>query len=108
MYPFRLEDRHPPSAPVLLWWKVIAVLVGLAAPILAFKGSLDPLPTFPNNRAVMIAVACIAISALWYAVLHVTRPERVRSAAQHAVEHHGVPSLDEPVSIAAGPTSEPV
>jgi len=83
-----------------LWWKVIAVLLGLATPILAFKGSLDPFPTFPNNRAVFIALAGILISAVWYAVLHVTRPNEVRLAARHAVEHEGVPALDEPVTPA--------
>src|ERR1700733_12924341 len=82
-----------------LWWKVPAVLIGLAAPILAFKGSLDPFPAYPNDRAVFIAIACIVISAVWYAVLHVARPDRVRSAAQHAVEHEGVPALDEPVAV---------
>jgi hypothetical protein len=30
-------------------------------------------------------------------VLHVARPERVRAAASHAVEHEGVPPLDEPI-----------
>ena len=88
-----------------LWWKVPAVLIGLAAPILAFKGSLDPFPAYPNDRAVFIAIACIVISAVWYAVLHVARPDRVRSAAQHAVEHEGVPALDEPVSVATGPVA---
>jgi hypothetical protein len=73
------------------------VLIGLAAPVLAFKGSLDPFPTYPNDRAVFIAIACIVISAVWYGVLHVARPERVRSAASHAVEHEGVPPLDEPI-----------
>ncbi|MEO8968743.1 MAG: APC family permease [Solirubrobacteraceae bacterium] len=96
------RSRHEEGG---LWWKFVAVLVGLAAPILAFKGSLDPLPTFPNNRAVIIAVACIAISAVWYGVLQVTRPDRVRSAAQHAVEHGGVPPLDESVSMAGGPAT---
>ena len=33
-------------------WRLIAVLVGFAAPILAFKGSLDPFPAYPNNQAV--------------------------------------------------------
>jgi amino acid transporter len=88
-----------------LWWKTIAVLLGLATPILAFKGALDPFPTFPNNRGVFIAIACIIIPAVWYAVLHVTRPERVRSAARHAVEHHGVPALDEPIPRASPGTA---
>ncbi|HWE07878.1 MAG TPA: APC family permease [Solirubrobacteraceae bacterium] len=80
-----------------LWWKVVAVLVGLATPILAFKGALDPFPAFPNNRAVFIAIACVVIPAAWYGILHFTRPEQVRLAARHAVEHQGVPPLDEPI-----------
>ncbi len=86
-----------------LWWKVIAVLIGLATPILAFKGALDPFPTFPNDRAVFIAVAAIVISAVWYGILHFTRPEQVRLAARHAIEHEGVPALDEPIPQPAQP-----
>ncbi len=78
-------------------WKTVVVLVGLATPLLAFKGSLNPFPQFPNNRAVYFALACVAISAIWYLILQVTRPERVRLAARHAVEHGGVPPLDEPL-----------
>ncbi len=80
-----------------LWWKLIAVALGLATPILAFRGALVPFPTFPNNRAVFFAIACIVISAVWYAILQLTRPEQVRLAARHAVEHQGVPPLDEPI-----------
>src|SRR4051812_43967811 len=47
-----------------LWWKLIAVLIGLATPILAYKGSLDPWPQYPNNRAVTFALICIGISAI--------------------------------------------
>jgi len=82
-------------------WKTIVVLVGLATPILAFKGSLFPFPQFPNNRAVYFALACIIISAVWYLVLQVARPDRVRLAARHAVEHQGVPPLDEPIPAAS-------
>ena len=66
--------------------KLVSVALGLATPILAFKGALDPFPTFPNDRAVFFAIACIVISAVWYAILHFTRPEQVRLAARHAVE----------------------
>jgi amino acid transporter len=88
------RSRHDEGG---LWWKVIIVIVGLATPILAFKGALDPFPTFPNNRAVFIAIGCVVISAVWYGILHFTRPNQVRLAARHAVEHHGVPPLDEPI-----------
>jgi hypothetical protein len=86
------QSRHSEGG---LWWKTIAVLVGLATPILAFKGSLDPFPTYPANRGVFITIGLIAIAALWYGYLQVFRPEKVRLAAQHAVEHHGVPALDD-------------
>ncbi len=82
-----------------LWWKFIAVILGLATPVLAFKGALDPFPTFPNDRGVFIAIACILISAVWYGVLHFTRPEQVRRAARHAVEGQGVPPIDEPIPM---------
>jgi amino acid transporter len=84
------------------WWKLIAVLLGLATPVLAFKGSLDPFPTFPNNRGVFFAVACIVISAVWYGIVQVTRPRAVANAARHAVEHHGVAALDEPLAGGQG------
>ncbi len=48
-----------------LWWKVTLVVLGLVTPILAFKGALDPFPTFPNDRGVFIAIACIVIAAVW-------------------------------------------
>jgi amino acid transporter len=91
------ESRHSETG---LWWKTLLVLLGLATPILAFKGALDPFPTFPNNRGVFIAIACLIIPAVWYTVLHFTRPEQVQMAARHAVEHHGVPALDEPIPLA--------
>ncbi len=79
-------------------FKTVLVLIGLATPLLAFKGSLHPFPAFPNNRGVYFALVCIAISALWYGFLQITRPDRVQAAARHAVEHEGVPPLDEPLS----------
>lgn len=84
-----------------LWWKLIAVTLGFLTPIAGLDGALNPFPTFPNNRAVFFAAACIVISVVWYAILHFTRPEQVRLAARHAVEHHGVPPIDEPIPLAA-------
>jgi amino acid transporter len=98
------RDRHREGG---LWWKVIAVLLGLATPILAFKGSLDPFPTFPNDRAVFITIGCIVLAAVWYAVLHFTRPAQIRLAARHAVEHQGVPAADEPLTASAPPRPLP-
>lgn len=89
------QSRHTEGG---LWWKVIAVLLGIATPVLAFKGSLDPFPTFPNDVAVFIAIGCIVLAAVWYGGLHFTRPQQIRLAARHAVEHEGVPALDEPLT----------
>jgi amino acid transporter len=86
------QSRHTEGG---LWWKTIAVLVGLATPILAFKGSLDPFPTYPANRGVFITIGILVIAAVWYGFLHVFRREQVEQAARHAVEHHGVPALDD-------------
>ena len=101
------RDRHTEGG---LWWKVILVVLGLVTPMLAFKGALDPFPTFPNDRGVFIAIACIVIAAVWYGILHFTRPAQVRAAASHAVEHQGVPALDEPIpepSAGAPPADTP-
>jgi hypothetical protein len=38
-------------------------------------------------------------------VLELTRPDKVRAAARHAVEHHGVPALDEPIRLADASSS---
>ena len=93
------RDRHTEGG---IWWKVILVVLGLVTPILAFKGALDPFPTSPNNLGVFIAIACIVIAAVWYGILHFARPAQVRAAAAHAVEHHGVPALDEPIPASPG------
>jgi len=70
-----------------LWWKTIAVLLGLAFPILAFKGSLDPFPKYPNNWAVWFWWGGMAVALLWYLFLRFTQPERVRAAASYAADH---------------------
>lgn len=94
------QSRHEERG---LWWKVIAVALGIATPILAFKGSLDPFPTFPGDIAVWMAIASIGAAAAWYAFLHFTRPAQVRLAARHAVEHKGVPAEDETLDFQPEP-----
>jgi hypothetical protein len=34
---------------------------------------------------------------MWFAYLQLARPRRVREAARHAEQHHGVPPLDEEI-----------
>jgi amino acid transporter len=96
-FKFVWAERGQPG----MWWKAIVVLVGLATPIAAIYGALNPFPTFPNNRAVYFALACIVISAVWWAIIRATRPAALEHAAQHAVQHEGVPPLDEGLAGAA-------
>ena len=76
-----------------LGWKFPLILVGLATPILAYKGSLDPFPTYPLNLGVWIAVAIIGLTGVWWLVLRITRPDRIRQAAAHAVQVAAVPAI---------------
>ena len=78
-----------------LWWRIPVVLIGLAAPVLAYKGSLDPWPTYPANRGVIFAIVALGVVAIWFVYLRLAHPERISAAAQHAAEHRGVPPLDE-------------
>lgn len=77
------------------WWRIPVVLAGLATPVLAYKGSLDPWPTYPTNRGIIFALVALAIVVAWFVYLRARHPGRVRAAAQHADVHHGVPPLDE-------------
>jgi amino acid transporter len=70
-----------------VWWRLVVVLIGLAAPILAFKGSLDPFPSYPNNWAVWFWWGGMAVALIWYLILRFTRPDRVRAAAAYAADH---------------------
>ena len=67
-------------------WRLLVVLIGLAAPILAFKGSLDPFPTSPNNQAVFIWIGGMILALLWWLYLRATRSEQVRAAAAYAAD----------------------
>ncbi len=72
------------------WWQPIALVAALATPLLAFKGSLDPWPSYPANRGVYFALVCLVVVAAWLALLWVTKRGAVRNAASHAAQHHGV------------------
>ena len=39
-----------------------------------------------------------------YAYLKVRHPDRIRNAASHAIEHHGVPPLDETLEFEPTPS----
>lgn len=67
-----------------LWWKIPLVLVACAVPILAFDGSLNPFPAYPNDIAVYFAAASVVVAVGWYAALRIWRPDAVGAAAMHA------------------------
>jgi amino acid transporter len=79
-------------------WQYAVVLVAIATPILGFKGALAPSPHNTSNfnwLAFYWALAVVGIAAAWFLLMQVWKPERIRAAAAHAAEHHGVPPLDE-------------
>ena len=88
-----------------LWWRIPVVLIGLATPILAYKGSLDPWPKYPANRGIIFALVALGVVVVWFAYLRLRHPERIRVAAAHAAEHHGVPPMDETLQFE--PAAEP-
>lgn len=66
-------------------WKYIVVLVGLATPALAFKGSLVPFPVYPNDLGVWIAVAVGVLVLVWTFAIARMFPQRVNQAALYAI-----------------------
>jgi hypothetical protein len=43
------------------------------------------------------------LSAIWYGVTQVWKPDRIHNAAANAAEHHGVAPLDENVDFTPAP-----
>ncbi|MGH3048545.1 MAG: hypothetical protein ACRDLK_00180, partial [Gaiellaceae bacterium] len=80
------------------WWQYLIVLVAVAVPILGFKGALAPAPHDTSNYnwlAFYWALFVVALSAAWFLLMQIWKPERIKAAASHAAEHHGVPPMDE-------------
>jgi amino acid transporter len=87
-------------------WQYLVVLVAVATPLLGFYGALKPAPhnsDNPNWLALYWALAVLAIAAVWFLVVQLTRPDRVRNAASHAASHRGVPALDENLDFSPAP-----
>jgi amino acid transporter len=79
-------------------WQYVVVAVAVITPILGFYGALKPAPHDGSNynwEAIYWTIGLIVLALVWFAILLVTRRDRVDSAAAHAAEHHGVPPLDE-------------
>jgi amino acid transporter len=74
------------------WWRFILVGIGIAAPVLAFKGSLDPFPPEPAAQGVWIWLAGMFLALVWLLFLRARRPERIRAAAAYATEDAGAVS----------------
>jgi hypothetical protein len=82
------------------------VLVAIAPPLLGFYGALHPGPhnsTNLNWLAFYWALGVVVLSAVWYGVMQVWKPDRIRNAAAHAAAHHGVAPLDENVDFTPAP-----
>jgi len=84
------------------WWQYLIVLVAIAVPILGFKGALAPAPHNSSNYnwlAFYWALFVVVLSGAWFLLMQVWKPERIKAAAAHAAEHHGVAPLDEDVEF---------
>jgi len=85
------------------WWRIPIAVIGLATPVLAYKGSLDPWPSFPSNRGFLFALAWFAIVCAWFAFVSLRHPTRVAAAGAHAAAREDVSVLDEPAPAAERP-----
>jgi amino acid transporter len=70
------------------WWRYLVVLLGCSVPILAYKGSLIPVPAdigkSVNYVGLFYALAMVLVIVVWFTWLRVTRPELILRAASHA------------------------
>jgi len=86
------------------WWRYLVVLLGCSVPILAYKGSLIPVPTdigkSVNYVALFYALGMVAVILVWFAWLKVKRPELIARAASHALTAE--PVLEGPPVAPAG------
>jgi amino acid transporter len=94
-----------------VWWQYLVVLIAIATPILGFYGALDPKPhdtTNLNWLALYWALGTVILSAIWFGVVRVLRPDNVANAAAYARAHHGVPPLDENIDFSAAPPDKTI
>jgi amino acid transporter len=81
-----------------VWWQYLIIAVAVATPVLGFYGALNPKPhntTNLNWLALYWALGVMVLSAVWFGIVRVMRPQNVANAASYAAHHHGVPPLDE-------------
>jgi amino acid transporter len=80
------------------WWQYAIVAVAVVTPLLGFYGALNPEPHDRSNynwEALYWTLGLIVLALVWFAIVMVTRRDKVDNAAAHAAEHHGVAPLDE-------------
>lgn len=69
------------------WWRYLVVILGCSVPVLAYKGSLIPVPTdlskSVNYVGLFYALGMLLIIVLWFTYLKVRRPELITRAARH-------------------------
>jgi amino acid transporter len=88
------------------WWQYLVVLAAVATVVLGFYGALNPAPhntTNLNWLALYWALGTVALAAVWFAVVRLTRPQNVANAASYAAQHHGVAPLDENLDFSPAP-----
>ena len=89
-----------------VWWQYLIVIIAIATPAMGFYGALNPSPhdtTNYNWLAMWWALGVVALSLIWYGVMQVWKPERIKNAAAHAAAHHGVAPLDENLDFSPAP-----
>ena len=84
-------------------WRLIVAVIGVATPVLAYYGSLNPFPPYPGDLSLIIAGGAAVVVLLWFLYMQYAHPERIAAAAQHAEQHHGVAPLDESVTFQPQP-----
>ncbi|MDE3131619.1 MAG: APC family permease [Acidobacteriota bacterium] len=84
-------------------WRLAVAIVGVATPVLAYYGSLNPFPAYPGDLSLIIAGGCAVLVAVWFLYLQSAHPERVAGAARNAAQHRGVPPLDENLAFEPEP-----
>jgi amino acid transporter len=95
------------------WWRYLVVLIGASVPILAYKGTLIPVPsdlgTSVNYVALFYAIGMAVLVLLWYLYLSRRLPDRLDTAAAHVataepveIMRHGQASAVPPGTIVGG------
>jgi amino acid transporter len=84
-------------------WRLVVAVIGVATPVLAYYGSLNPFPPYPGDLSLIIAGGCAVVALVWFVYLQNVHPDRVAAAATNADQHHGVPPLDENIAFEPQP-----